>query len=281
MSRPIRVLHVDDEPDFATTAAAFLEREDGRFDIRTATSADEGLKRLGEDLFDCIVSDYDMPNRNGIEFLQAVRETHPDLPFVLFTGKGGEEIASEAISAGVTEYLQEESGTSQYTVLANRITNAVEKRRASREAERTRRQLTELAQSVTDCVWLFDREWEETVFISGYEELWGRPREAIEEDPQDFLEAVHPDDRESVEASLEWISEGEPTDVEYRIVKNGEIRWVRARREPILDADGNVIRVGGFTRDITERVERQEELEKLNSCSRTGSETPSNTAGPT
>ncbi|MFB6281060.1 MAG: response regulator, partial [Haloferacaceae archaeon] len=100
----IRILHVDDEPDFADLAASFLERENDRFVVETATSASDGLDRLADDRFDCIVSDYDMPGRNGIEFLETVREDHPELPFVLYTGKGSEEVASDAISAGVTDY---------------------------------------------------------------------------------------------------------------------------------------------------------------------------------
>ena len=69
MNDEIQVLHVDDEPDFADMAATFLEREDDRFSIETATDADEGLERLGENEYDCVVSDYDMPKKDGIEFL--------------------------------------------------------------------------------------------------------------------------------------------------------------------------------------------------------------------
>jgi DNA-binding NarL/FixJ family response regulator len=74
-----------------------------------------------------------MPGMDGIEFLQAVREEFPDLPFILFTGKGSEAVASEAISAGVTDYLQKDTGTNQYTVLTNRVRNAVKRREAERE----------------------------------------------------------------------------------------------------------------------------------------------------
>jgi len=65
-----------------------------------------------------------MPRTDGLEFLEAVRADYPDLPFILFTGKGSEEIASEAISSGVTDYLQKGAGTNRYTVLANRVENA-------------------------------------------------------------------------------------------------------------------------------------------------------------
>ncbi|WP_336328286.1 hybrid sensor histidine kinase/response regulator [Halovenus sp. HT40] len=136
LSDTVHVLHVDDEPDFAEMAATFLERENEQFVVETATAASEALDYVTENHVDCIISDYDMPDQNGIEFLEAVREECPGLPFILFTGKGSEEIASDAISAGVTDYLQKESGTSQYAVLANRIQNAVEAFTAQRERQR-------------------------------------------------------------------------------------------------------------------------------------------------
>lgn len=105
-SNAIRVLHVDDEPGFADLTTTFLEREDDRFDTETVTSVKQGLDRLSGRTYDCLVSDHDMPGQSGIEFLETVRDEYPNLPFILFTGKGSEEVASDAISAGVTDYLQ-------------------------------------------------------------------------------------------------------------------------------------------------------------------------------
>ena len=139
MSSRIRVLCVDDDPEFADLTATYLERRNGRFTVETATTPDRGVVVIEERQPDCIVSDYDMPETNGIEFLRTVREDHPDLPFILFTGKGSEEVASEAISAGVTDYLQKGSGTHQYTVLANRVTNVVAQARAERQLQTERR----------------------------------------------------------------------------------------------------------------------------------------------
>jgi CheY-like chemotaxis protein len=124
----IHVLHVDDDAAFLDLAAAFLTRHG--LAVTTAESPAAAREVLAAESIDCVVSDYDLPGEDGIEFLRAVREEYPTLPFVLFTGKGSEEVASEAISAGVTDYLQKELGTEQWRVLANRVENLVERRRS-------------------------------------------------------------------------------------------------------------------------------------------------------
>ncbi|MFC7138518.1 response regulator [Halosimplex aquaticum] len=136
ISGSIRVLHVDDEPDLADLVATYLERKDERLTVETASTVADALARLDEMDIDCVISDYEMPGQNGLEFLEAVRTDRPDFPFILFTGKGSEEIASDAISAGVTDYLQKERGIEQYTILANRVINAVERARAEQAEQR-------------------------------------------------------------------------------------------------------------------------------------------------
>jgi PAS/PAC sensor hybrid histidine kinase (EC 2.7.13.3) len=87
----IRVLHADDDLEFAEMATTFLERENDRFDTETVASASDGLTHLAHSTFDCVISDYDMPIQDGIEFLKSVRDNYPELPFILFTGKGSEK----------------------------------------------------------------------------------------------------------------------------------------------------------------------------------------------
>jgi PAS domain S-box-containing protein len=130
-----RLLHVDDDVDFAEMVALFLEREREAFAVDTVHDVAGALDRLDGGTYHCVVSDYEMPGETGLDLLRAVRESHPDLPFVLFTGRGSEEIAAEAISAGVSDYLQKESGTDQYTVLANRIENLVAGYRSERDLQ--------------------------------------------------------------------------------------------------------------------------------------------------
>ena len=99
-SQPIRLLHIDDDPSFVELLRDAMGAEYDEFDITSATEPEEGLQILDEEPIDCVVSDYDMPAKNGLEVLDAVRAEHPDMPYILFTGKGSEEIASDAISRG-------------------------------------------------------------------------------------------------------------------------------------------------------------------------------------
>ncbi|MFC7057549.1 response regulator [Halovenus salina] len=108
MGSSVRILHVDDDAGFLEVTADLLADEDERFEIVTTTEPAEALELLERDCFDCVISDYDMGSTDGIELLEEIRERYPDVPFILFTGKGSEEIASDAIRAGVTDYLQKE-----------------------------------------------------------------------------------------------------------------------------------------------------------------------------
>jgi PAS domain S-box-containing protein len=142
MTGDVRVLCVDDDPEVAELSATYLRRELGDASVRTATDAASALEVLDDDV-DCVVSDYEMPGRSGLELLRAVRERDADLPFILFTGKVSEAIASDAISAGVTDYLQKR-GPEGYELLANRVENAVSQWRAQRNYKRAREKTARL-----------------------------------------------------------------------------------------------------------------------------------------
>ncbi|WP_299331459.1 response regulator [Haloplanus sp.] len=89
----------------------FLERENDRFTLVQAPGASHGLDQLAGRAFDCVTSDYDRPGCTGTEFLRDVRNDSPEIPFILFTGKGTEEIPSDATPAGVTDSLQKHPST--------------------------------------------------------------------------------------------------------------------------------------------------------------------------
>ncbi|WP_280586445.1 PAS domain S-box protein [Halorubrum sp. Boch-26] len=209
MTDRIRVLLVDDDADLAEVTGAFLEQEDDRITVETAPNATAGRERLDEDGIDCVVSDHDMPGPNGIEFLERVRERDPDIPFILYTGKGSESVASEAISAGVTDYLQKGGGTEQYEILANRVTDAVMKRRAEREAERTRTHLRAITDNSMDAIVTIDADNTVRFANPAVERLFGYAPDELE---GESLTKLMPD-RKAAEhtAALErYVSGGDP-----------------------------------------------------------------------
>ena len=127
-SDSIRVLLTDDEPGLPETIAGHIERDHPDISVTTATSALEAVSAVREEPFDCIVSDYQMPAISGLDFLTAVRAEDATIPFIVFTAKGSEEIASRAIATGVTDYVQKTPATDQYQTLVDRIRRAVDAR---------------------------------------------------------------------------------------------------------------------------------------------------------
>ncbi|WP_049935587.1 PAS domain S-box protein [Haloplanus natans] len=258
----IRVLHVDDQSDFADLTATFLERADDRFTVETASSADGGLERIGDRPPDCIVSDYNMPGMNGFEFLEAVRERYPDLPFILFTGKGSEAIASEAISAGVTDYLRKGSGTEQYDLLANRIRNAVRARREAQRADR-QQQLMRLTEFVGDTGgWELDRGSDTVLLTAGTRQAIGRPDRA-EIPLEEAIALFHPGDREDVRQTLtEAFEAGAELERRWRLrPRDGDERLIDMTITPVVESGGTVTKLRGAGHDVTDREERRRELE--------------------
>ncbi|MDF9746626.1 PAS domain S-box protein [Natrinema salsiterrestre] len=134
MEDPVRVLFVAPEGTLAEEAAAVLERDGDGLVVETAATARDGLEYLADHEVDCILSGYHLSDRTGVEFLEAVRANDPDLPFVLWPNDGSEEIASDAISAGVTDYLGPECDTEQYEFVGDRIRAAVDRSRTRTES---------------------------------------------------------------------------------------------------------------------------------------------------
>jgi CheY-like chemotaxis protein len=153
----ILVLHIDDDRQFCELVETYLQKLDAGITVITETDPESGLERLATGHVDCIISDYQMPGLDGIDLLKTVREDYPNLPFILFTGKGSEEVASEAINAGVTTYFQKD-GTEMYELLANEVHNAVSRRRSQRLAQVTKDRLFGMYEQA-DGFYFLDEDW--------------------------------------------------------------------------------------------------------------------------
>lgn len=126
----ISVLYVDDEPMLLDVGKLYLERS-GQFRVDTLASAPAALDVLKTRSYDALVSDYQMPEMDGIAFLKIVRTNWPTLPFIIFTGRGREEVVVEALNYGADHYLQKGGEPeSQFAELEHIITRSVERKQA-------------------------------------------------------------------------------------------------------------------------------------------------------
>ena len=92
----VRVLLVDDEPAFLTIATTILEKTGG-FCVHGVGSAKEAHDLLCRKSYDVIISDYEMPDTDGLTFLKELRNEGYTIPFIIFTGRGREDVAIEAL----------------------------------------------------------------------------------------------------------------------------------------------------------------------------------------
>jgi len=128
--QPLYVILVDDEPSLLELGKMYIEQK-FHMKVTTAESAADAFEKIRKNTFDAVVSDYQMPEIDGIAFLKMIRETYPSLPFILFTGKGREEVVIDAINNGATFYIQKGGETkAQYAELSHKIHRAVDQCRS-------------------------------------------------------------------------------------------------------------------------------------------------------
>ena len=257
MAQPIRVLHVEDDQEFAELASTVLQQET-ELVVETAPDAAAALTRLAEADFDAVVSDYEMPGQDGLELLAAVREDDPNLPFILYTGRGSEELASEAVSAGVTDYLQKGAGTGQFDVLVNRVRNAVEQYRSRRALERTETVL----EAAGDAVYSLNLDGELITVNEAVVEWTGYSRDRLLGSHASLV--LDEDDVERGRQAVRELLAGEREVEQFEgtlHTADGEAVPVEAR-VTLLEEDGTVLGSTGVLRDIATRKERERELER-------------------
>jgi PAS domain S-box-containing protein len=257
----IRVLYVDDESTILELCKIFLERS-GDFTVTIATSAPEAIRILGQERFDTIVSDYQMPEMNGIEFLRHLKDMGDTTPVIIFTGKGREEVVIEALNAGAAFYLQKGGGAkSQFAELSHKIKKVVEGRQ-SEEALRKNETLLRgyfnlplhgIAITSPDKRWLEAND--RICSMLGYtrDELLNK----------NWAELTHPDDLAADEEQFNRVLSGhiEQYTMDKRFIhKDDRIIWTNITIGCIRKSDGNVDYIIGLMEDITERKQMEEAL---------------------
>ncbi len=151
------------------------------------------------------------------------------------------------------------------------VINITDRKRADEELRVSEERFRQLAENIREVFWLSDLVNKQVLYVSpAYKLVWGRTCQSLYDSPTDWLEAIHPEDRDRVEQQFLVQAVGK-YDVEYRIIRpDGSLRWIHDRGFPIADRDGKIYRIAGVAEDITERrqaetvsQQQQEQLEGI------------------
>lgn len=250
----ISVLCVDDEPALLEIQKQFLEK-DGEVRVETASSASMAIDAFQHHFFDAVVSDYQMPDMDGIQLLQQLR-LQSGVPFILFTGKGREDVAVQAINNGADFYIQKSGNpVAEFSEISTKIKQAVYQRRKEQLLRESEQKFRTFADFTYD--WEY---WESSdnqyIYMSpSCKRVTGYTPEEFYDDPGLINRIVLADDRHRWELHR---SEAElsmdMSAVEFRILtKNGDIRWISHRCQPVFDINGNSQGRRTGNTDITNR----------------------------
>jgi phosphoserine phosphatase RsbU/P len=268
MGKPLRVLIVEDSEDDALLLVFELRRGDYSPVARRVESFEAMQQALEEETWDVVISDYVLPGFSGLEALRLVRKSGLDLPFIIVSGKIGEDTAVQAMKEGANDYLIK-GNVSRLVPAIEREMQEAEVRRKRREAEaalvRSERRYKRLVAAVTDYIYtvtLKDGSVVRTSHGPGCLTVTGYSHEEYVNNPFLWYQMIFEEDRAAVTRLTVDIQAGQDVpSLEHRLRhKDGSIRWVRNTIVPRYSEQGELIAYDGLISDITQRKRAEESL---------------------
>ena len=229
----IRVLHVDDDLSLIGVSKQILTMENN-FEIDTATSVDEAFKKMEIQTYDAIVSDYEMPQKNGLDFLRELRDQKNEIPFILFTGKGREEVVVKALNLGADRYINKNGfPETVYCELADAINKTVESKKAKKALAESELQYRTVVEKSLQGILITQTSPLRLVFANeSMSKILGYSIEELKSlSPLGVAGLIHDEDKPVFFGRLESRLHGElaNSSLEFRAVrKNGSIVWLEA-----------------------------------------------------
>ncbi|MFA4876589.1 MAG: PAS domain S-box protein [Methanoregula sp.] len=174
-----RVMYVDDEPALLDLGKIFLEQS-GNLQVDTVSSVEDAIVLLQKERYDGIISDYQMPGKDGLDFLKYIRSHNIDLPFILFTGRGREEIVIEALNSGADFYLQKGGEhKSQFVELEHKIRKSIERKRIQDRLRESEQRMAGIINFLPDATFAVNLDKKVIAWNKTLEMMTGIPADAV------------------------------------------------------------------------------------------------------
>ncbi|MCJ2557354.1 MAG: PAS domain S-box protein [Candidatus Thermoplasmatota archaeon] len=260
----IRVLHVDDETTQLDFTKKFLEMADEGLIVESAVSPEDALRLFKTEAYDCVVSDFMMSPMDGIEVARRIRESS-DIPIILYTGRGSEEVAEAAFTVGIDDYIRKEMNPSHYQVLARRIKHAVERYRAEDNLRSREQELSSMIENSVDGIFRVEMARGITRCNSAFLRFFGYSLEELQMMGMGMLELIHDEDKAQFRSSLDDLSSRKLenyTSLNRWYTKSGEVIWLDSNITGLIQ-DEKFIGVEIIARDVTEQKRAEEEIRGL------------------
>lgn len=258
------LLYIDDEPDLLRIGRLFLEKNP-KLAVSTCESALDAIQILSTQPFDAIISDYQMPGMNGIQFLKHLRQNGNETPFIIFTGKSREDVVIEAFNNGADFYMQKGGDPrSQFAELQNKIQYAIERKKTEKALKESEERYRNVVEAQTEFICRFKPDGTHLFVNEAYSTFFGMQDEEII--GTRFKPRIHPDDRKSVTRLFSSLTPENPSAFsEQRVIMpDGRIVWQRWNTRAIYDEKGILKEYQSVGRDITDVMDRELELQQKN-----------------
>ena len=229
---PLDVLLVEDSPtDVLLTEEALSPPS--RFRLRSSERLAQALRLLAEAHFDVVLLDLGLPDSQGLDTLRRLRDKNRKVAVVVLTGKDDEELALRALQEGAEDYLVK--GQVDAGRLRRSIRYSLERRSAQNKLRMSEERFRELTDKIQDVLWMIDAAKAKVLYVSpAYETMWGRSRQSLFDDPQSYMEGIHPLDKEMMVRENAAMYQTGYIDAECRVVRpDGSVRWVWIKGNPI------------------------------------------------
>lgn len=273
VSANINILYVENNINIRKKVILNLEKENDKFKIDGVDSPNNEIHNLNKKTYDCILSGYNFPNTNGLEFLKEVKK-QTDIPFILFTKENNDEIIHDIISENVDDYVEKDLNKIQYKILSKRISTYVSNHRTKSklikrtdELEEERKFINQSLDSMNDIFFVIDTNGNiNKVNNSGLKCITSISNYSEQDIGEINIRDIFPQSQtEQINKSLSSVNKGNHVrfNIEAKTNQNESLE-LEIKISPLYNDINEIIGIVGMARDVTEENEYKRKLKKKN-----------------